>query len=726
MNSTPTTFKQIFGQKLENETTINGIEIPIIQRDYAQGRNTTDVTRIRNRFINVLYKALTGSADDAVKLDFIYGNIEDEKLIPLDGQQRLTTLFLLHWYVAKSENIATEDYSFLNNFTYKTRFSSQHFCDKLVNCSPDFEQEKLSTWIKDQNWFMYSWENDPTVKAMLVVIDDLHKAFKKETNLWKKLTEGLEMPISFYFLALEEMGVTDSLYIKMNSRGKPLTPFEHFKAEFEKTIKEVSLAQYEEFIKKVDIDWIDMFWKYRSENNEIDEEFMRFYRFITEMICYEQNIPIINNDFDLSAKVYGIQNSNAQNNLQFLFNAFDSWRETENIGEFFNNIFSKNEPEPNKVLLYTETVNLFSMCCHNYGKTSGKRRQFSFINTFLMYAVQLYLIHRNDISVEAFIKRLRIVRNLALNSQDETRETKLTGLLQDVKNIILEEKIELNSLGFNELQKQQELDKILWRKKHPELEVCLNNLEDQKLLQGNIAIIGLDNTEKFQMLATNFIKLFNGDIHYKEISKALLTVGDYTQFVTWRVLFGNHTDSSWRELFTPSQKRRGFEKTKEVLSLLLDTKDVDLKSYITNLIDDYRNNENTIKNWRYYFIKYPNMRAGKSGVFNWYNDPSRKKENQYDMYMMNTAHALSGRHWNPFLYEVFQNENFKTKTTLEEYGALIILNEKNQKLASKNDGWYIYDFEDNLIQRIEIAQENGNDTEDRIDIITHFLTSYLN
>ena len=36
---------------------------------------------------------------------------------------------------------------------------------------------------------------------------------------------------------------------------------------------------------------------------KIDEEFMRFYRFITEMICYEQNIPIINNDFDSNVKL---------------------------------------------------------------------------------------------------------------------------------------------------------------------------------------------------------------------------------------------------------------------------------------------------------------------------------------------------------------------------------------------------------------------------------------
>ena len=126
MNSTPSTFIQIFGQQLADNKTISKIEIPIIQRDYAQGRETKEVSRIREQFINVLHKALTGNGEDAVQLDFVYGNIEDGKLIPLDGQQRLTTLFLLHWYIAKKdEDIKPSEYSFLNNFTYKTRFSSK-------------------------------------------------------------------------------------------------------------------------------------------------------------------------------------------------------------------------------------------------------------------------------------------------------------------------------------------------------------------------------------------------------------------------------------------------------------------------------------------------------------------------------------------------------------------------------------------------------------------------
>lgn len=89
------TFMNIFSDGVKQ------IVIPNIQRDYAQGRNTTEIRRVRDRFLGALYKAVT--TDAATKLDFVYGLNEDGTLTLLDGQQRLTTLFLLHWYAARKE-----------------------------------------------------------------------------------------------------------------------------------------------------------------------------------------------------------------------------------------------------------------------------------------------------------------------------------------------------------------------------------------------------------------------------------------------------------------------------------------------------------------------------------------------------------------------------------------------------------------------------------------------
>ena len=140
-------FLDIFTWK-DEETRVNGIVIPIVQRDYAQGRQNDKVNRIRNNFLEVLYKAL--AEGEKTTLDFIYGNIENGKLIPLDGQQRLTTLFLLHYYIARHENIPEDEWKFLYGFSYETRTSSREFCYDLLGFSPDFSKAKIcSSEISD-------------------------------------------------------------------------------------------------------------------------------------------------------------------------------------------------------------------------------------------------------------------------------------------------------------------------------------------------------------------------------------------------------------------------------------------------------------------------------------------------------------------------------------------------------------------------------------------------
>lgn len=73
-----------------------------------------------------------------ITLDFVYGDVDGNGIMtPLDGQQRLTTLFLFHWYAAKRENIPESEWKFLYNFSYETRYSARYFCKDLVNFVPD-------------------------------------------------------------------------------------------------------------------------------------------------------------------------------------------------------------------------------------------------------------------------------------------------------------------------------------------------------------------------------------------------------------------------------------------------------------------------------------------------------------------------------------------------------------------------------------------------------------
>lgn len=200
MSTTLHSFMDIFETTIEDGDTsvqLNKIVIPLIQRDYAQGRIDKDINRVRSRFLQALYRAVTG---DPITLDFVYGDIDEEgTMTPLDGQQRLTTLFLLHWYAAKKEKISEDKYAFLNRFSYETRYSARYFCAELVKFVPSFETT-LSDDIKNQAWFPFDWKDDPTISSMLVMLDAIDERFKDVPNIWEQLENKA---ITFYFLPIE-------------------------------------------------------------------------------------------------------------------------------------------------------------------------------------------------------------------------------------------------------------------------------------------------------------------------------------------------------------------------------------------------------------------------------------------------------------------------------------------------------------------------------------------
>ncbi|MBK8695792.1 MAG: DUF262 domain-containing protein [Deltaproteobacteria bacterium] len=277
MSATLTSYNALF--RTTGSSAITAIRIPRLQRDYAQGRMDEATASIRTAFLDVLHRALTDGPP--VGLDFVFGDVSNGVLSPLDGQQRLTTLFLLHWYLAARAN-RLDDQQGWKNFTYETRASARLFCERLVQSPAPPTTEKPSAWIQDQSWFLSTWHHDPTVTSMLVVLDALHDRFRGDDAglAWSRLVDSDNPGISFHLLPIREVGRPDELYIKMNSRGKPLTPFENFKACFEQSLTEMAPARARKFADRVDGAWSDMLWPMRGTDNVIDDEFMRYLDFI--------------------------------------------------------------------------------------------------------------------------------------------------------------------------------------------------------------------------------------------------------------------------------------------------------------------------------------------------------------------------------------------------------------------------------------------------------------
>lgn len=268
------------------------IVVPRLQRDFAQGRDTAK--EVREGFLNALYEALVRPADGAaspLNLDFVYGSMEDnggKHFLPLDGQQRLTTLLLLHWYLAWQDGVLLEFQAIAwdgrhSRFSYAVRPSSEEFFDELVRYVPDNAPQKTSSIkrrIENQPWFYLHWRLDPTIQSSLTMLDAIHHRFAESKGLFSRLQDKSRPAITFQMLPLEHFGLSDDLYIKMNARGKPLTPFETFKARFEELLKQLypterreiggtSVPVHDFFSRRIDTQWTDFFWSFRAKGSAI-------------------------------------------------------------------------------------------------------------------------------------------------------------------------------------------------------------------------------------------------------------------------------------------------------------------------------------------------------------------------------------------------------------------------------------------------------------------------
>jgi len=618
---------------------IERIEVPIFQRDYAQGRHGEKVEQIRADFLDVLVGAL-GDDGSPVGLDFVYGGVDDGTLRPLDGQQRLTTLFLLHWYVASRSGHLAEAHGW-KRFSYATRQSARMFCEALVTVPLPDRETPPSKWIEDQPWYLFLWRHDPTIQSMLVMLDAIDERFDNvDVDLaWARLTDAEDPAIWFLLLPLDGLGSADramkpeDLYIKMNSRGKPLSEFENFKAHFEKTIE--SSPRAAEFALKVDTTWSDLLWHLRGDDGLIDDRFLRYLEFVTEICEWRDGgAGVAGRRLGPRTRaVFGNGNPQHAEHLEFLFNALDTWVERSGseagtpIAWTFRNLFSTGDDpgDGSRVRLFFRTdsgpadpLDLFEACCHQYGVTSGKTRLFSLGQTLVLYAVVLHLIE----GTVDFPGRVRMLRNLVEASPDSLRPGNMPKLLEDVHHVIRHGVIG-DVATFNQAQVDDEQRKAAFLQEHPDLLPVVMRLEDHEFLRGSLGAFEYD-AACFEHRAAAFHAVMSQPDLWPQVTRALLAVGEYQrQRANSRpFLFGTDSNkhrNAWRELLTGATRQR-LQPTREVLAAFLDavaSATGPMSDTLSAIASDYlaRCEDAEQFDWRYYMVKYPDMQANGSSTY---------------------------------------------------------------------------------------------------------------
>lgn len=445
------------------------IEIPRIQRDYVQGRAiTSEQAEKRDDFVNNMISALEDKNKTCV-LDFVYGftsgDINSRIFIPLDGQQRLTSLYLLHWYLLfllkkkeiklKIDNNEVEDYDKDNSkmsllkgrFSYNNRISSTEFCKRLTSFENGAFNWEIEGSIKDvileQAWFDDEWMCDPTIETMLEMLLVIEGKLKsKKYDELKAMTERLfnEEAIFFDKLNLEDLHQGESLYVKMNARGKKMTQFENWKSKFTKMLEDFhkdeefdcgdknrcGLKYKDYFSYSVEHDWNDIFWHFvtkgkmwntiedvmNSSYPTVDRAFSNFLKFI-HAICffYDRN--------DKNAKVGDFKWTFLQNeetygegkidNIKFLFQCLDFLSSINSFDDFFNAIFyiksnNTDSVQSHKVRLNKEhkeqtNINLFELAIGYYCPDEKSKEiinnredpsKFDLTSNYLLWAILNY------------------------------------------------------------------------------------------------------------------------------------------------------------------------------------------------------------------------------------------------------------------------------------------------------------------------------------------------
>lgn len=737
------------------------ISIPIIQRDYAQGRE--EESEKREKFLNAILKHLNNN--EKLHLDFVYGRVKDNTFIPIDGQQRLTTLFLLHWYFALKEKIEVEVKSKLSQFVYDTRISSREFCKCLINEIIDIPANTgdniFITEIKNKPWYRDKWDADPTVKAMLVMIQDIHNKFNNisSSSVFTQLIN--ENSISFELLDLGAKGfeLTDELYIKMNARGKQLTSFENFKANFiqlidkhfkDKTLEhpikgKISYSGY--FSYKIEKEWTDLFWAFRGNKKTTDEGFSNYFEFLTQMLYFKEHKDANADDFKNSFRQYEDIFKDEQN-LLFLFNSLDKlydlfYLNGGVIKENINNFFTSIEDITPFFWNTTKENGLFERIVSNTKNEDAR-------NKILLFSIIHYLVKHNlSTSNDHLVNYVRIIRNLmqATRQRNETKYNTNIRInffgsywilfeqlsLADVYKVIQEPTLNNKSTRISDASLNNEIEKAkILQSNNPSVCSALIGLEDFEDFGGLIHQLKPELTHSKLLNYLQAIKaIWSNSISDTLRIQALIACGFDRLYIKNTKMgktyyFGKK--ENWSVILTNDEA----EISKSILSLLdtyINIQVPETNKKLQGIIDNWLATNKNDRSYKYYFLKYPEF-TSKLNYFVW--------PNYYEIRMLGTegSNPLVAYHISAFVLSVCSKVNDKNvcdenQCYLQYSGNSPLILKNGVTMTCTIEGWLIPVnpiITPDIVSKYSLVLINDNyllkdnDKKDRIEIAVDFIT----
>ena len=274
----------IFGSSMK-------IVVPDMQRDYCWGKNTYDKNKksqgeLVTQFVYGLIESYKTSSHDKMTLGLLYGYEAPKGQLQLcDGQQRLTTLYLLLGILYRMTDCEqlkkllisgekrkvgkAEGQRLVENprqetkLQYAIRESTLYFLQDLVY---HFFINKEVGDIEKASWYYNEYNQDDSIQAMIGAVEAMVKLFNDfEGKELERFSQFVTNNLKFVYFDMGDRRHGEETFVVINTTGEPLSPSENLKPMLIGNIKDSEERKRRSNEWEMREEW---FWKHRDRKRE--------------------------------------------------------------------------------------------------------------------------------------------------------------------------------------------------------------------------------------------------------------------------------------------------------------------------------------------------------------------------------------------------------------------------------------------------------------------------
>ena len=523
---------------------LSNILIPDFQRAYAQGRNTPQSREIIENFITDIRKALLCS-NSPLSLDFIYGRKNTGAFEPYDGQQRLTTLFLVHLYILRKADCEQSRNKEWKGFklSYRTSIEAGRFVEAISDNNNQIFFKQNDTWklchLESQLYIDSPMLEDDAVKTMLRTLSVIDE---KLGDI--KAVEAVKALDNITFSLYENLpdDNPEVFYLRTNTRGLPLTPFENFRSKYEAYLKYKNKADDSLVVTRNRMNNYFNFFYSQKDKKSPDEKLMNLF------VSY----------FSSLYSLYGLQEDDTERSKEFI------------PFQYFANIFDVKNMEMETVMM--PLLNLLDFLAEGEDKIkmltndddgcwySGKIKEAILNNKYnnksdylLVITFFFRVFNKNSFDGEKYKAYIRVVTNLINNNVSINKDNRELWKAISKSDFSEESLLQiLNNLNNNNPTIAEEVKKLRLIQADSTWRSLIENAESTAFADGFIDyLFDSDNSkEEFEQRLKTFKKYFDKEGVQKNF-RTLLQTAYITMLPDgcnlYEVEFFNSKRTNWRD-----------------------------------------------------------------------------------------------------------------------------------------------------------------------------------